>query len=369
MRFFNKIDRYIIRQFLGTFLFILLIILAICIVIDVAEKIEDFLKADPAPTLKQTILIYYGNFCLFFGNLLSPLIVFLACIFVTSRLTMKTELVAILSGGVSFYRVLLPYLVTAFFIAGVSFYLNAYIVPGANQKRIDFEYEYLKNQRPMPTTNIHQKIATTEENGKKVETFFYVYRFNQLDSTGRKFTLRKMIDGDIVTRIDAPRIEYDTSGQWIIHKAWTRHITPTSERLVYRKRIDTTLLISPGDIYERDLPAERVALNELNDIIKLKEERGADNLEEFVLEKYERYAYPFAAIILTVIGFAVSSKKRRGGTPLMIGLGLVMAFLYVALVLIGQHVFGRALAPALRVFLANIIFGIVALVLLRIAPK
>lgn len=369
MRIFTKLDRYIIFQFLGTFVFMLLIILSICIVIDFAEKVGDFLKADPAPTLQETIIVYYFNFCLFFGNLLSPLIIFLSCIFITSRLTQKTELVAILSGGVSFYRVLRPYLFTALFLASVSFFLNAYIVPVATQKRIDFEYTYLKNQRPMSATNIHQKVGTAMVDGKKVETFFYVYRFNQLDSTGRKFTLRTMVDGEIVTRIDAPRIEYDTSGQWLIHKAWVRHIQPESERLVYRKRIDTTLFIAPGDIYERDLPAERVPLNELNKIIERKEEQGADNLEEFVIEKYERYAYPFAALILTVIGFAVSSKKRRGGTPLMIGLGLVQAFLYVALVLIGQHLFGDGFPPMMRVFLANIIFGIVALVLLRIAPK
>ena len=367
MRFFTKLDRYIIRQFLGTFVFILLVILAICIVIDIAEKIEDFLKADPAPTLWQTISIYYWNFCLFFGNLLSPLIVFLACIYVTSRLTQKTELVAILSSGVSFYRVMVPYLMVAFFLAGASFYLNAYIVPEANTKRIAFENQYLKHKRPMAATNLHQKIGTSKEDGH--ETFFYLYRFNQLDSTGRNFTLRKMMDGDVVTRIDAPRVEYDTSGQWIIHKAWVRHLTPTSERLVYQKQIDTTLLISPGDIYEGDLPAERIPLGKLNRTIERKQEQGADNVEEFIIEKYERYAYPFAAIILTVIGFAVSSKKRRGGTPLMIGLGLVQAFLYVAMVLIGQHVFGSAFSPAMRVFLADIIFGVVALVLLRLAPK
>lgn len=363
----KKLDLYIIRKFLGTFFFILAIIIVVSIVIDIAEKIDDFIEKKPP--IRGLILDYYLNFIIFFGNLLSPICIFLAVIFFTSRLTQNTEIVAMLTGGISFYRVLGTYLFTAVLLAGASFYLNAYMVPRANASRIDFEYKYLKGNKLMRDVNIHKKVASDPAAG--TESFVYLYSFNQILNEGYMFSMELVKDGDIVRKLTGSKINWnDSTETWRVSKVKMRDFFPDgTERLTYRDYLDTTFLLTPEDIFIKEMRAESLPLDELYTAIDKESERGSGLAEELVVEKYERFAYPFAAIILTMIGFSVSTKKRRGGTPLSLGIGLVISFQYVLLVVVGQAIFGEGMPAWVGVWFPNMLFFVIAMLLIRIAPK
>lgn len=363
---FRIVDLYIIKKFLGTFLFMLLIILAVSIVIDVAEKIDDFIERKPP--LDLLIFSYYVNFMLFYGNLLSPICVFLAVIFFTSKMTNNTEIVSLLSGGVSFWRVLAPYMATAVFLAGVSFYMNAFLVPVATQSRIDFEYDYLKKQIVNRDVNIHKKIDFNAETGQ--ETFVYLYSFNQLINEGYMFSMEVIRDKDIVKKLNANKIIWnDTLENWRLENVKVHTFNGASENITEIPTMDTTFLLTPDDIFIKEMRAESLPLDQLNSSIDLEKMRGSGLAEALEMERYERFAYPFSAIILTLIGFSVSTKKRRGGTPLQIGIGLVIAFMYVLLVVTGQAIAGDNIPAWLTVWIPNMVFFLVALVMLRLAPK
>jgi lipopolysaccharide export system permease protein len=383
----SKIDRYIIGKFLGTFIFMVMIILAVSIVIDVAEKIDDFIERKPP--IDKLIFSYYGNFMLFYGNLLSPICVFLAVIYFTSRLTNNTEIVAMLSAGVSFWRVMAPYMGTAVFLAGFSFYLNAYLVPVANKQRIDFEYNYLKRRTVMTETNIHKKIGYDKKTG--LETMVYLYSYNQWNKEGYLFSMEVYKD-DLVKKLDATKIKWnDSLKNWHLENVKVHTffegkeqlyslpemdtsflaITPSGSKLLPNglPKMDTARLLTPDDIYVKEMQAESMPLDELNKSIALEEARVSGLAEERIVVKYRRYAYPFAAIILTIIGFAVSTRKRRGGTPLQIGIGLVIAFAYVILVVAGEAIIGDKLPTWVAVWIPNMVFFVVAGIMLRLAPK
>lgn len=362
----NKIDRYIIFKFLGTFFFMVLIILAVSIVIDVAEKIDDFIEYQPPIDL--LIFSYYKNFALFYGNLLSPICVFLAVIYFTSRMTNNTEIVALLAGGVSFWRVMAPYMVTAGLLTGVSFYLNAYVVPIANQERVDFEYTYLKQRTASTDIHIHKKIGYDAATGN--ETFIYLYSFNQIVNQGYLFSMEVVNEQQLLKKLDASIIKWNDSLQnWHLEHIRVHTFDGTNEHMYSLRAMDTTFLLTPDDIYIKEMRAESMPLNELYSSIELEEIRGSGLADEMILEKYRRYAYPFAAVILTIIGFAVSTRKRRGGTPLQIGIGLIFAFSYVLMVVTGQAILGDAFPAFVTVWIPNLVFGIVGVILLKVAPK
>lgn len=362
----KQLDWYIVKKFLGTFFFILLIILAVSIVIDIAEKIDDFIEKKPP--LDLLIFSYYVNFMLFYGNLLTPICVFLAVIYFTSRMTANTEIVAMLSGGISFYRVLAPYVACALFIAGLSFYLNAYSVPIATRDRINFEYEYLKTKRVSRETNIHKKVATNPDGS---ETFVYLYSFNQLEGEGYIFSMENVKNMDLQEKLTAGKIKWiDSTQSWIAQDVRIHQFLPNGEEnLIFKDRIDTAFSLTPDDIYIKEMKAESMPLDELYKSIELERDRGSGLEEELTLEKYERFAYPFAALILTIIGFSVSTKKRRGGTALQIGIGLIISFIYVLLVVTGQQLIGDKMPAWLAVWIPNITFAIIGLFMLRVAPK
>ncbi len=362
----NKIDRYIIFKFLGTFFFMVLIILTVSIVIDVAEKIDDFIEHKPPMDL--LIFSYYKSFALFYGNLLSPICVFLAVIYFTSRMTNNTEIVALLAGGVSFWRVMAPYMVTAMILTGASFYLNAYVVPIANQERVDFEYQYLKQKTMMTDLHIHKKIGYDEATGN--ETFIYLYSFNQIINQGYLFSMEVINKQQLLKKLDATIIKWnDSLENWHLENIRVHTFNAEQEAMYTLPMMDTTFLLTPDDIYIKEMRAESLPLNELYASIELEEIRGSGLADEMILEKYRRYAYPFAAVVLTIIGFAVSTRKRRGGTPLQIGIGLIFAFAYILLVVTGQAIVGNKLPAYITVWVPNIIFAIIGFVLLRLAPK
>ncbi len=354
------IDKLIIRQFLVTFLFILGIVLAITVLIDLVEKINDFLEKKPPWT--EIIGDYYLNFIPYFGQLFTPICIFLAVIFFTSRMASRTEIIPILSSGVSFYRFLLPYIITSVVLTGMAFYFKGYLVPKATERRITFEYKYISKKRVSSTKDIHKKVAS--------DTYVYIGYYNERRKEGNPFSMERIKNGDIVTRITAKRIVWvDSLEHWRIEDAVVRTLDGPKERLRSRSLIDTTFLLTPDDLYIKEQYEETMNLSELNTFIHLEEMRGSEILKTLYVERARRYSDPVAIIVLTLIGVAMASQKTRGGTALQIGLGLLLCFIYIAMLYTFQAVSGDSLSPWLAVWLPNLIFFPISLYLIYRAPK
>ena len=354
------IDRYIITRFLSTFLFILGIIITISILIDLVEKMDDFI--DKKPPLREIVFVYYLNFIPYWANLLAPVCVCLAVIFFTSRMAQQSELIPLFSSGVSFYRILVPYLLTSIVIAGVAFYLNGYVVPTSSKKRIEFEYKIVPKKKISRDRNIHKKVAP--------DTYVYINYYNSKKKEGHNFRLKRVKDGDIVTDIKASRMIWvDSTELWQLRRVQRRDIHQDEETLQSYSRLDTTFLLNPDDIFIIENKQETLPLPQLVKYIKLEEMRGSDFLKQLYVERHRRFADPVASIILALIGFAMASRKSRGGTALRIGLGLLICFIFIALRQVGPYTVGEDVPKWIAVWFPNIIFFIISLFLLRIAPK
>lgn len=354
------IDKYLVRQYITTFLFILGIVLIICLVVDVVEKIDDFLEKDPP--LAEIMLDYYPNFIYYWGSLLAPICVFLAVIFFTSRLASRTELIPLLSAGVSFYRIMAPYLVTSFLMAGAAFYFKSFLVPESTATRLEFEYKYLRKRRISNTKHVHKKVAP--------DTYLYISYYNQKRKEGHTIGLERVRNDSIITKIRARKMAWvDSTQSWELEKVERREIRGLEERISRQETLDTTFLLTPDDIYIKEQWAESMPLFDLLRYIELEEMRGSDILEELYIERHRRFSDPLAMIILTLIGFAMASRKRRGGIALQIGLGLLICFVYVSLIFAGQAVVGESVDPWVAVWFPNLIFLPLAILLLRQAPK
>lgn len=357
----KKLDRYIVKKFISTLFFMVLIMIVIILVIDVAEKVDDFI--DKKVPMREIVFVYYANFIPFLVNKLSPVCVFLAVIFFTAKMTQDSEVVAILSSGVSFYRFMAPYLVTAVWLSFMSFYLNAYVVPTSAEKWMNFEFQYLKGKRVFEGRNIHKKVDQ--------QSFIYIYSYNQYDNQGYLFTLEERDSTQRLRRkLDANTLQWiDSTQQWRLVNAKERIILQDRELLRSRQQMDTAMKLAPNDIYIRENQAQTLALDELNAYIDLERDRGSDFLYQLLLERNERFAYPVAAIILTIMGVALSTKKQRGGIALQIGLGLILTFAYILILSTAKVAIGDRFPNWVATWMPNLIFIGISAFLIRIAPK
>jgi len=356
----NRIDRYIISNYISTFLFILGMVLIICLVVDFVEKIDEFI--DKQPELSEILLDYYPNFVFFWGSLLAPICIFLAVIFFTSRMSGRTEMIPLLSSGVSFYRILAPYILASILMAGVSFYLKSFMVPESTATRLEFEYKYLRKRRISPNKDIHKKVAE--------DSYLYIGYYNDSKKQGYTFALERFEGDKLITKIKAKQMKWvDSTRSWLLETVERRDLDGVKERLRFYDKIDTVFVLTPDDIFIKEQWAESMTLPALLEYIKLEEMRGSDILDELYIERHRRFADPAAIIILTLIGFAMSSRKRRGGIALQIGLGLLICFIYVALLFAGQSLIGGDVPPWVAVWFPNFIFLPFAILLLLQAPK
>ncbi|MEL6676385.1 MAG: LptF/LptG family permease [Bacteroidota bacterium] len=354
------LDRYLIGQFVTTFLFILGMVISICVLVDFVEKVDEFL--DKKPPMSEILFDYYLNFIPYWGNLLSPICIFLAVIFFTSRMASRTEIIPMYGAGITFGRVLIPYIITGIMLAGVSYYFKSHLIPKATEERIEFEYKYLRKPRLSRKRDVHKKVAP--------DTFVYIGYYNEKKKEGHTFGLERIKDGDILAKIDAKRIRWvDSTRSWKLSNVVARYITDLKEEVVMHRSLDTTFLLTPDDIYVKEQKAESMSLPELLEYIKWEEMRGSDILRELYIERHRRFSDPFSIIILTLIGFAMSSRKSRGGIALQIGLGLLICFLYIALLFAGQALISDTFPAWAAVWLPNIIFLPISIILLYLAPK
>ena len=357
----KKLDWYIVKKFLGTFFFTLALILLIVIIFDISEKIDDFLEHDVS--LKAIIVDYYFNFIPYFGNLFSPLFIFISVIFFTSKMANDTEIIAILNSGMSFNRLLKPFMVSAVILGVLSFVLGNFIIPPSNSERINFENKYLKHKRYSRAKNIHMQIEPGQ--------YIYMESFNSTRNIGYKFTLENFRNGKLISKLKSDYIQYDTlSHKWSIKKYEIREFNSTGELIENGASIDTTLNLSPHDFTKRKSLVETMNMFELNDYIAQEELKGSEQIVYHKIEKHKRIAFPFASIILTLIAVAIASRKTRGGIGIHLGLGILIAFTYILFMQISTTFATNSnLAPALAVWIPNLCYMVLAGVLLYKAPK
>lgn len=357
------IDAYIIRKFLGTFFFCLVLILTIAVVFDFAEKIDNFMEKQ-AP-VRAIIFDYYMNFIPYFATLFAPLFVFISVIFFTSKMAVNTEIIAILNCGMSFKRMMWPYFLSALVIAILTFILTNFVIPKSNLDRMVFEDKfYRSSSRKVAVDNIHRQVFKN--------IYVSMGSFNPLTQRGQNFTIDKFSDsGRLVSRLSSSSVIYDTAiHKWIALNYYLREIKENSEIIVKGKQIDTTLTIQPGDFSRDPGFVGTMTYRELNDYIGVLQLQGSDELKLFLIEKHRRFANPFAIFILTLIGVSLSSKKIRGGIGMNIGIGLILSFSYILfLQFASQFSLKGDLGPMLAMWIPNILYSIIALVLYKLAPK
>jgi len=364
IRFFGLkiLDYYVIRKFLSTFLLSIALILAIVVIFDLSEKIDDFIES--GAKLNAILFDYYLNFLPYFAVLFSSLFAFIAVIYFTSRMAYNTEIVAILNSGMSFRRFLLPYLISATFIAAVSFYLSDQVIPGANKIKLDFEERYVK-KRPInfKTKDFHRQI----EPG----IYVYLHSYSNVSKVGYQFTIEKFEDGELVSKLVADQITWDTlADKWKARRYYIRTIDGLHETITEGKEIDTTLAMHPDDFKMRLNIVETMSLKELDAFIKDQRMKGETNITSYQIERQNRIAFPFSIFILTLIGVAVSSRKMRGGIGLQIAIGVIICFTYILFTQFSkQFAIGGMLPVMVAVWLPNIFFLIIALFLMRLAPR
>ncbi|MCB0791346.1 MAG: LptF/LptG family permease [Flavobacteriales bacterium] len=357
----RTLDRYIIRQFLGTFLFILLLIMAVAVVFDISEKTADFAKMNAS--LREIVVDYYLNFVIFYSNLFSGLLIFIAVLLFTSRLAQRTEVIAVLSSGVSFPRLMWPYFVSATILTITALLVDHYVLPSANRTRLAFEEAYIRAPFQVKGKNIHREIAPG--------VIAYFESFNAQRKTGYRFSLEHWEKGELRSKLMSDRAQYDSvSGKWHVHDFFIRTMGPGGERTFSGPLIDTTLALTPSDVGQRNENAMSMTGAELDRFIAEERARGSDTMAYYLLEKYGRTAYPFATYVFTLIGVSIAGRKVRGGTGVHLALGVLLVLLYIfAMKLTTVGATNAGLDPLIAVWLPNILFGAVGIWIYRLAPK
>lgn len=358
----KTIDLYIIKKFLGTFFFSIALILSIVIVFDLAEKMEDFLEHNvPA---EEIIFTYYVNFLPYFANLFSPLFIFISVIFFTSKLTSNSEVVAILSSGVSYQRLMRPYFYSALVLAILSFFLTGYIIPPANKYRIDFEIKYIDGTKGFTKRNVHKQVAPG--------LYAYMESYDNNRDIGYKFSLERFEGEELVSKMIASRVNWDSIAQkWEVQNYYIRNYNKSGKQeIIEGRKIDTTLNMHPEDFKRQLKSIETLNTKELKSFIADQQMKGDDNIEAYKVENYRRLAFPFSTFILTLIGVSLSTRKKRGGTGLNIAVGIALSFIYILFMQVFNELAKANSIPSLlAVWTPNIIFFIIGIFLYRLAPK
>lgn len=354
------LDRYILKKLLSTFLFVVFIIVAIIVVIDVTEKIGDFTK--PEVPLGR-IFRYYADFIPWIANLISPITVFIATVFVTANMAAHTEIISILASGVSFKRMLVPYFGSALIIAIVSFYFNGWVIPDANKSRRSFEIEFIEGKYYFSQTNFHVQVSPT--------VYLYLERFDNNRNLGHKFTMERFENDSLIEKLSANQIEWnDSLKKWKLKRWQRRVLLETGEEVTYGEVQDSTLVILPKDFQSQHRLWETLTLPELTAKIDEITQRGLEGAKIYKVEKYFRYTMPFTVFVLVFIGVIVSSRKSRGGTGLQIAIGFILSFIFIIFVITSRGVAeGGLIPPIVAVWIPNVVFSIVGLFMYKYVPR
>ncbi|MDG1762941.1 MAG: LptF/LptG family permease [Flavobacteriaceae bacterium] len=354
------IDFYIIKRYVGTFLVMILLFIPIGIMVDVAEKIDKF-KEKEIPLL--TIMEYYINFTWYFANLLFPIFLFLSVIWFTSKLANNTEVIAILSSGISFFRYLKPFLLAASFIAVFAFFAGMYIVPKSNLGFNDFRYKYIVKKEARNTEQVYMQINENE--------FVYVNDYDPVRKRAINFTLEHFDGNNLEFKIHAERIRWiDRDSAFRLSNYSKRIFDGDKEYYEKISRKDTIFDFEINDLAPVNYLAETLTYNELNKFIEDEKERGSKLINSHLLVRHKRWSIPVSAFILTLIAVAVASFKRRGGMGINLAFGITLGFLFIFFdKIFGVLVSKSTFSPFLAAWLPLAIFGLLAFFLLRHARR
>lgn len=363
-RYLKRLDRYIIAKFIGTYIYSIILIISISIVFDVNENLAKFSTYN-AP-LKAIVFDYYANFVPYFANLFSPLFVFIAVIFFTSKMAGNSEVIAILAAGVSFKRLLRPYLISAALIAIVNYGLGAYVIPRGNIVKMDFETKYKNKKRTLSASNIQLMVGPG--------VIAYIQQYDDRSKTGYGFCLDKFENKKLVSHMTASTIRYDSISEsrnhWKAMNYKIRTLKGLREEIKSGAQIDTMILMEPMDLVFSAGQQETLTSPELRQYISKQIERGSGNVVQYEVEYHKRIATSFASFILTVIGASLSSRKRKGGMGMYLGIGLALSFAYILLQTISATFAIQAdTPPLLAVWIPNILYFIIAYFCYRQAPN
>lgn len=352
----KKIDQYILKNFLLTFVFLMLAFSAIAIVIDYTEKVEDFVNKK-VPGIE--ILGYFKNFIPYILALLFPIFIFVAVIFFTSRLANRSEIIAMLSSGMSFKRFLRPYIVGSAIISMVLLFANHYIIPRANKSRLKFEEKYLWAHSYSKDDNFHMRMNPTE--------YIYLQSYNPESKTGYRFSYEKVNGAFITKKITADRCVYDsTKKQWKLFDVYERDNQGAKEHLTHYPTLFKQFGFGPSDLVARREQKQLMTSPELNRYIQKENDKGSEGLTEYYIEKYRRTSSPFSAFVLSIIGACIASRKVRGGSGIHLAIGLMISAIYILMMQFSTtFAIKGSLHPFIAVWIPNIVFGFVAIYFYR----
>lgn len=361
-RLITRLDRYIITKFLGTYVFAIALIISIAVVFDINEKMDKFMT-NQAP-LKAIVFDYYLNFIPYFANLFSPLFVFIAVIFFTSKLAENSEIIAMFSTGMSFKRMMRPYMISAALIATLTFCLGAYVIPRGNATRLNFENRYIKKKKIDYARNVQLEVDSG--------VIAYIERYEDYNKTGYRFSLDKFENKKLVSHLTARSITYDTLStyRWRMKDYMIRELSGMKESITRGDALDTIVRMEPSDFLITRNQQERLTSPALKEYIDKQKRRGFANIKEFEVEYYRRIAMSFAAFILTAIGVSLSSRKTKGGMGLHLGVGLALSFSYILFQTVSStFAINGNMSVLLAVWIPNILYTFIAIYLYWKAPK
>jgi len=354
------IDWYIIKKFLGTYILTISLFIAIIIIIDVNQKFDDFIK-NSAPT-RAIIFDYYLNFIPYFINAFSSLFVFIAVIFFTSKLADNSEIIAMFSGGLSFDRLVVPYMISATIIAGITLILSSYIIPPGNIKRIDFENRYVKKTKTEYAPHIQIEVDPG--------LYAYFNSYSNYDRRGSGFSLDHFNGKELISRLTAQSITWDSAYHWTINNYIIRNFDGMKATVITGEKLDTVIAITPSDFLISIGDSEQLTTPQLKTYIDRQKKRGIGNIQQFEIEFHRRYATSFASFILTIIGVSLSSRKIKGGMGMHIGLGLLLSFSYILFMQItSTFAVSGLVSPMIAVWIPNVVYVFIAAFLYTKAPR
>ena len=354
------LDWYILKKFLKSYVFVVVVIQLVVVIIHITENNENYINHE---LTAGQIAGFYMDYIPYIANMISPITIFITVVFMTSQLAQHSEIIAILSSGVSFQRFMRPYMMGALIIAAFSFYFGGWLIPNGNKDRVAFELQYIKGAYHFTKRDIHIKIGPN--------TLLYLQSYNVGNNVGYKPTLETIEDGVLLNKVEATRMEWrEETGKWRFRNWKKRDVMDMEELFSAGKSMDTTLRIHPKDFASDYSRFETLTMNELYEYIDELELRGADDIEKYEIEKYIRYTAPFAAIVLTFIGLGVSARKARGGSGFQIALGFLLAFIYIIF-----FIFSRTsaeagnISPIIAIWIPNIIFSTIGLIIYQTIPR
>jgi lipopolysaccharide export system permease protein len=376
------LDRHILQRFLSTFFFVVLILLSVITVIDLTDKMDKFAKAGVSGT---QIAEYYLDYVYWIGGFITPITIFIATVYVCAQMAGRTEIIAILSNGISFRRFLLPFFIGALIVATISFILNGWVIPNASKSRLAFETQYLKGKFYYEKRNLHIQAAPG--------IYLYLQSYNNTSNIGYHFTMEKFEQNRLVEKLTANRIEWDSVKQkwslreYKIKKIDQLFVSPsqpesipgfetsnktalTRDSVISGLSLDTALVINPKEFQSEDRKFDGMTITELNEYIRTLRSRGSAGIEPYEVEKYTRYTSPFTIFILVFMGAIVSSRKSRGGTGLQIALGFALSFIFILFfTLFRTFAEAGTTPPQISVWVPNIVFAIISLVMYKYVPR